>query len=70
MLTVGKFLLCFKLETGGLTVGWVRIFSSLLLMITVILSLAFALSGVVDQINKRFGVHDESRLPIASEKIR
>lgn len=68
MLTVEKFLFYFKLETGGLTVGWIKIFSSLFMGIAFVLSLVFALPDVVDLINKKFGVnHDESRLPIASK---
>jgi hypothetical protein len=67
MLTVEKFLISFKLEIGGFTVGWVRILSSLILGLLFILSLGFALPEVVEYINKRFGVRDESRLPIASK---
>jgi hypothetical protein len=67
MLTVEKFLFCLKLETGGSAVGWMRIFSSLVLGISFIASIAFAFEDCVDYINKRFAVQDESQLPIASQ---
>lgn len=67
MLTVEKFLFCVKLETGGLTVGWLRIFSSLLLGIAFVGLIAVALQDVVDEINRKFLVLDKTKLPIASE---
>lgn len=66
MLTVKKFLFCFKLETGGLFMGWSGIISSLLFFLGFIVSLTFSFHDIVDYINKRFGVLDKAHLPMMS----
>lgn len=70
MLTVEKFFFCFELETGGKAVGWLRIFSSLIMGTAFVASIGFAFQDVVEYINKRFAVHDKTQLPIASEIIK
>lgn len=66
MITVNKFCLCWKLETGGIVVGWFGIITSLVLGVALIGSIAFDFQDVVDYIKQRFALRDATQQPIMS----
>lgn len=63
MWKITKFLCCIELETGVNLIGYIGIFSSLILGIAFLLTSAFNFHDVLNYLNERLFIHHKTGMP-------